>query len=116
MYEKDNQVKGFINLLLLEVLESDTEKHLNVYFDNVSFGNMSSEEQEEFLGDVMVELQKDNFYTAFMPNIGYVDTAVFKKYRFRLAPRELNLYIAPLKEGVLIDDIKDVDSFYLDVY
>ncbi len=116
LYEKDNQVKGFINLLLLEVLESDNEKHLNVYFDNVSFGSMTEDEIEQFLGDVMLALQDDNFHTAFMPNIGYIDTAIFKKFRFRLAPRELNLYIAPLKEGILTDGIKEVESFYMDVY
>ncbi len=116
LYEKNNQVKGFINLLLLEVLESDTEKKLNVYFDNVSFEKMSDDEIEEFIGDVMLDLQRDKFHTAFMPNIGYIDTSVFKKYRFRMVPRELNLYIAPLKEGVLPDGIEEVSTFYLDVY
>lgn len=116
LFEKDSQIKGFINLLLLEVAEPDGNKNLNVYFDNVSFGDMSDEEKQEFLGDVLLDLQKDNFYTAFMPNIGYIDTTVFEKFRFRLAPRELNLYLAPLRDGVLSGDIREVDSFYMDVY
>ncbi len=116
LYEKDNKVCGFINILKLEVLEVDNDNKTNIYFDNVSFGDMPDDAIEEFIGDVMLDLQKDNFYTAFMPNIGYTNIALFKKFRFRLAPRELNLYIAPLKENVLPDGIKEVDSFYLDVY
>lgn len=115
VYEKDGKISGLINLLLLEVLELD-DKKLNIYFDNVSFGTMTEEESEQFLGDVMLGLQAENYHLAFMPDIGYASMSVFKKYRFRTAPRQLNLYIAPLKDGILDKGIKEVDSFYLDVY
>lgn len=114
VYERNGAAAGFINVLLLEVL--DTENKLNVYFDNVYFGDLSAAERQEFLSDVLVQLQATNFSTAFLPDIGYVATDVFRYLRFRMAPREINLYIAPLKPNAVANGVHPIDSFYLDVY
>lgn len=115
VYEKDGRIAGLINLLLLEVLDVD-DTRLNVYFDNVAFGDLNEDEQAEFVGDVMLDIQSEKYHTAFMPDIGYVSNGPFTKFRFRTAPRQVNLYIAPLKQGLLADGIKEVESFYMDVY
>ncbi len=116
VWEEDGRVRALANLLLLEVIEPDESKRLNVYFDNVSFGDLSEEEQTVFIADIMMALRETNYTTAFMPNIGYVAADPFRKNRFRTAPRQINLYIAPLRPKVLPDGIKPVDGFYLDVY
>lgn len=115
VFEEDGRVRALVNLLLLEVLDAEDTK-LNVYFDNVNFGDLDAEEQETFLGDVMLALKETGYHSAFMPAIGYLPTEAFRKYRFRTAPRQLNLYIAPLKAEALPEGIRDVDSFFMDVY
>jgi hypothetical protein len=112
----DGKVRALVNLLLLEVLEPDGGTTLNIYFDNVTFGDLTEAARESFIGDIMLDLKDVGYGTAFLPDIGYVPSEAFLKYRFRVAPRQINLYIAPLREGVLKDGIKDVDRFYMDVY
>ncbi|MHB1587831.1 MAG: hypothetical protein ACYCRH_12820 [Acidiferrobacteraceae bacterium] len=114
VYEVDGEIFGLINVLLLEVL--DTEKTLNVYFDNVYFGTMGGPQQREFLGDVLALLQAEQFSAAFMPKIGYAPLEAFRYYRFRAAQRELNLYIAKLKPDMAHCEIRPLECFYLDVY
>ncbi|MHB1950590.1 MAG: hypothetical protein ACYCQK_03870 [Acidiferrobacteraceae bacterium] len=114
VYEVDGEIAGLINVLLLEVL--DTEKTLNVYFDNVYFGTMSGPQQREFLGDVLALLQEEPFSAAFMPDIGYAPLEAFRYYRFRTAQREITLYMAKLKPDMAHCDIRPLESFYLDVY
>ncbi|MBD3401569.1 hypothetical protein GF420_01635 [candidate division GN15 bacterium] len=116
VFDDNGTIRGLANLLLLEVIEPDESRALNVYFDNVSFGDLDEDEQAAFIGDIMLALQETDYNTAFMPKIGYVPEEPFRKYRFRVAPRQVNLYISPLKEGVLPKGIREVDSFYLDVY
>ena len=116
VFGNNDSVRAVANLLLLEVIETDESKTLNVYFDNVSFGDLSAEEQHVFLGDVLFDLKDTGYATAFLPNIGYLPVEPFVKYRFRIAPREVNLYVAPLRDGVLPDGIRKVDSFFMDVY
>lgn len=114
VYEVDGEIAGLINVLLLEVL--DTEKTLNIYFDNVYFGTMSTPHQREFLGDVLALLQPERFSAAFMPDIGYAPLDAFRYYRFRAAQREINLYMAKLKPDMSDCEIRPLETFYLDVY
>ena len=116
VYKKNKKVMGLINLLFLEVLDKDSEKILNVYFDHVAFGEMSHPEQEEFIGDILLDIQNTGFHTAFLPDIGYVNTNPFKKWRFRAAPRKLNLYLSVLKDDNDLKSIESIDTFFLDVY
>ncbi|MCK5127406.1 MAG: hypothetical protein KAR42_14215 [candidate division Zixibacteria bacterium] len=115
VYEKDGDIKGLINILTLEVLDVDDTK-LNVYFDNIAIDGLSEDEQIEFIGDIMLEIQALNYHTAFVPNTGYAPVDVFRKFRFRIAPRQINLYVIPLKDNILKDGAKEVGSFFMDVY
>jgi hypothetical protein len=116
VYHDGDNLRGFANLLLLVVLENDDSTSLNVYFDNVSFGDLDSDAQHVFLGDILYNLKETGYATAFLPDIGYLPSEPFVKYRFRMAPRQLNLYVAPLRKDVLPNGIQNVDSFYMDVY
>jgi hypothetical protein len=116
LFDDGGSVRALANLLLLEVIESDESKILNVYFDNVSFGDLTEDEQHIFLGDILLDLKETGYATAFLPDTGYLPTEPFAKYRFRIAPRQINLYVAPLSSGVVPGGIKKVDSFFMDVY
>ncbi len=112
----DGQIRAFANLLMLEVVGPDDSRTLNAYFDNVSLGDLNPEEQNIFIGDIMIGLQETGYGTAFLPETGYLPVDPFLNFRFRLLPRQLNLYIVPLRPDVLPGGARDVDSFFMDVY
>ncbi len=116
VFQVKGEVRGAINLLLLNVVHPDGTKQLNVYFDNVFFNGLAPDDQQHFVEDVLLDLRAAGYHTAFVPQIGYLPTERFKQLRFRGAPRQINLYLAPLRDGVLAEGIRPVDSFYLDVY
>ncbi len=115
VFEEGGRIRAMANLLLLEVLGTE-ENMLNVYFDNVNFGDLTSEEQVVFLGDVMLALKETGYHTALMPAIGYLPMEAFRALRFRAAPRQLNFYIAHLKADALPEGIREVDSLFMDIY
>ncbi len=114
VFEKDGIVKGLTNVLLLEVLDSDMMK--NAYFENLAIDRLSADEQYTFIGDIFHHLQSEDISAAFLPDIGYADLQAFRKFFFRLAPRQLHLYVASLKKTIFIDGIPEVESFYLDIF
>lgn len=112
----DKDIRALANVLLFEVLEEDGSKTPNVYFENINLGDLDAGEQHLFLGDILYSLNDTGYHAVFNPDIGLVDQTVFTGYRFRLAPRQLNLYVVPLQPDILPEGIKEVDSFFLDVY
>ncbi|MDJ0763733.1 MAG: hypothetical protein QNJ97_12190 [Myxococcota bacterium] len=112
----DGHPRALANLLVLEVLLPDGGAQRNLYFDNVSFGDLSAAEQSTFLSDILVQLRSTEYQFAFVPNIGYLPVDAFRQLRFRTAPRRINLYLAALNEPALTREIATVDRFYLDVY
>lgn len=114
VYVCDGKIRALANLLILEVLDSETS--VNVYFENVHFGDLSDAEQLEFVGDCLIQLQDTGFRMAILPDIGYVNTEPFRKYRFRAMPRQLNLYMTELKPGIIPGGVRNINSFYLDIY
>lgn len=114
VYEKEGRIVGLVNVLLLAVL--DKAESLNVYFENVYFGEMAADDQLGFIGDCLADLSSTGFQLALVPDIGYVGMESFRRLRFRAAPRQLYLYAAPLKAGVFPQGPPLVQSIYLDVY
>lgn len=112
----DKKIRALANILRFEVLEEDGSIARNVYFENVNFGNLDAEEQHSFLGDILHRLNDTGYHAVFIPDIGYVDHTAFSSFRFRLAPRQLSLYLSTLKPNVLPEGIKEVSSYFLDVY
>jgi|GEM_PF-4561168 len=114
VYESAGKIRAFANLLLLEVLDKETS--LNLYFENVHFGDLTVSEQIEFIGDSLTHLLETGFRMAILPDIGYTNIEPFRKLRFRALPRRLNLYMSELKAGIVLDGIRDVDRIYMDIY
>ncbi|MBK7091694.1 MAG: hypothetical protein IPH59_08230 [bacterium] len=114
VYESAGKTRAFANLLLLEVL--DKEASLNLYFENVHFGDLNESEQIEFMGDCLTHLLGTGFRMAILPDIGYTNIEPFRKLRFRALPRRLNLYMSELKPGIVPNGIRDVNRIYMDIY
>lgn len=116
VYEENGRIRALANLLLLEVVKPRGGRDLNVYFDNVAFGDLDADEQKRFVSDVLLALEDNGYCAAFVPDIGYVSHEPFLAHRFRTAPRALNLYAIPLRDDVMPEGVPDVRTFYLDVY
>lgn len=117
VYDGGDGIRALANLLFLEVLEADGRVSRNVYFDNVTFGDLSPEERRTFLGDVLHVLHPLDYAAALVPMTGAVPMETFKAFRFRPAPRRVNLYVGTLRDGVLSgEEVQPVDRFFLDAY
>jgi len=114
VFEDRGRIRGVVNLLLLEALEPAAR--LNAYCEHVEFSDMTLDEQSEFLSDVLLAIQERNPHAVFIPNIGYFPLEPFRRFRFRLAPRRINLYMAVLKSGPLPRGARAVERFCLDVF
>lgn len=114
VYLKDKTIKGLANVLILEVL--DQINYRNVYIESIFLEQLSLIEQTQFITDILLYLQPENFKAAFLPNIRYVPLEPFKNIKFRQALRRLNLYMVLLPGSNGLKSIKPVDSFFLDIF
>jgi hypothetical protein len=114
IFERDGEIRGLVNILLLQVL--DKKKQDNIYFENIATSHLSPEEKQLFFSDIFYYLQKEKFSASFVPDIGYFEIDPFRKMNFRLAPRRLNLYGMILNKKIFTNGIPQVDKFYLDIF
>lgn len=115
VFEEAGRLRAVANVLLLDVVAKNGTV-VNAYFENVAFGDLSDDEQEIFLGDVLSLLMNQGFYAAFLPDLGYVSVNPFRRFGFRTAPRKIDLYLAPLRPDVVPSGPLEARTLHLDVY
>ena len=85
VFETRHGVGALANLLVLNATDGGVTRR-NAYFDSLTFGDLTEQEREEFLGDVLLALLQTDIHSIFAPATGWVPPHVFRKFRFRLAP------------------------------